>query len=151
MEIYKEKVHKWADNYESDTYFHWVIEWKENHDLIGTINLGNVEESCFMSDTCYMLSPQYWGQGIMTEVLQAVLKYAFDEIELNRVQAEVFDGNVASVHVLTKCGMRFEGIARQKYYKRTRLLTLRSMQFLRVISKSKPQFNNTGETSSLTE
>lgn len=63
-EIYKEKVHKWADNYESDTYFHWVIEWKENHDLIGTINLGNVEESCFMSDTCYMLSPQYWGQGI---------------------------------------------------------------------------------------
>ena len=93
-------------------------EWKENHDLIGTINLGNVEESCFMSDTCYMLSPQYWGQGIMTEVLQAVLKYAFDEIELNRVQAEVFDGNVASVHVLTKCGMRFEGIARQKYYKK---------------------------------
>ncbi len=37
MEIYKEKVHKWADNYESDTYFHWVIEWKENHDLIGTM------------------------------------------------------------------------------------------------------------------
>lgn len=28
------------------------------------------------------------------------------------------DGNVASVHVLTKCGMRFEGIARQKYYKK---------------------------------
>ena len=74
MEIYKEKVHKWADNYESDTYFHWVIEWKENHDLIGTINLGNVEESCFMSDTCYMLSPQYWGQGIMTEVLPSCTK-----------------------------------------------------------------------------
>lgn len=32
----------------------------------------------------------------MTEVLQAVLKYAFKEIELNRVQAEVFDGNIAS-------------------------------------------------------
>ncbi len=30
----------------------------------------------------------------------------------------MFDGNVASVHVLTKCGMRFEGIARQKYYKK---------------------------------
>ena len=29
----------------------------------------------------------------------------------------MFDGNVASVRVLTKCGMRFEGIARQKYYK----------------------------------
>lgn len=53
----------------------------------------------------------------MTEVLGAVLKYAFDEIELNRVQAEVFDGNAASARVLVKCGMQFEGIARQKYYK----------------------------------
>lgn len=122
IEIYKERVHKWANNYESNTYFHWVIEWKENHELIGTINLGNVEESCFMSDTCYMLSPQYWGQSIMTEVLQAVLKYAFEEIELNRVQAEVFDGNIASAHVLVKCGMQFEGIARQKYYKNGRFI-----------------------------
>lgn len=117
IETYKEKVYRWVTNYEYDTYFHWVIEWKENGELIGTINLGNVEESCFMSETSYMLSPNYWGQGIMTEVLQAVLNYAFNIIELNRVQADVFDGNTASAHVLTKCGMQLEGIARQKYYK----------------------------------
>ena len=70
-----------------------------------------------MADTSYMLSPKYWGQGIMTEVLQAILNYAFNEIELNRVQAEVFDGNIVSEKVLIKCGMRLEGIARQKYYK----------------------------------
>ena len=116
VEAYKEKVQKWTENYESSTYFHWVIEWKENHELIGTINL-KIEETCFMADTCYMLSPRYWGQGIMTEVLLEVLRYAFDEIELNRVQAEVFDGNAASAHVLLKCGMQLEGIARQKYYK----------------------------------
>ncbi|MDE7414789.1 MAG: GNAT family N-acetyltransferase [Lachnospiraceae bacterium] len=117
IEIYKEKVRKWSNNYESDTYFHWVIEWKENKELIGTINLGNVEESCFMSDTCYMLSPAYWGMGIMTEVLHAVLDYAFNKIELNRVQAEVYAGNAASEHVLVKCGMQYEGTARQKYFK----------------------------------
>lgn len=122
IEVYKDKVLRWSSNYESDSYFHWVIEWKESEELIGTINLGNVEESCFMSDTCYMLSPQYWGKGIMTEVLNAVLKYAFQEIELNRVQAEVFDGNEASACVLKKCGMQFEGIARQKYYKNERFI-----------------------------
>lgn len=115
--IYQEKVQKWSDNYVSDTYFHWVVEWKENRELIGTINLGNVDESCLMSDTCYMLSPQYWGRGIMTEVLHAVLDYAFDEIGFNRVQAEVIAGNAASEHVLTKCGMQYEGTARQKYSK----------------------------------
>lgn len=117
IEIYKEKVERWVSNYESDSYFHWVIEWKETGDLVGTINLGNVEESCLMSDTCYMLSPKLWNRGIMTEVLNAVLDYAFNDIGLNRVQAEVFEGNDASSKVLKKCGMVLEGIARQRYYK----------------------------------
>lgn len=117
LEKYREKVERWSLNYESGSYFHWVIEWKETGELIGTINLGNVEESCEMSDTCYMLSPKFWNQGIMTEVLKAVLNYAFDEIKLNRVQAEVFAGNDASSSVLKKCGMTLEGVARQKYYK----------------------------------
>ncbi|MDE6920172.1 MAG: GNAT family N-acetyltransferase [Lachnospiraceae bacterium] len=117
IEVYREKVLGWSQNYESDAYFHWVIEWKETGALIGTINLGNLEASCFMSDTCYMLSPDHWGMGIMTEVLRAVLSYAFYEIGLNRVQAEVFAGNTASEHVLMECGMQFEGIARQMYNK----------------------------------
>lgn len=115
--VYREKVRNWSKNYESDTYFHWVIESKENQQLIGTINLGNLETSCHMSDTCYMLAPDHWNKGIMTEVLRAVLAYAFHKIGLNRVQAEVFAGNTASEHVLLKCGMQYEGIARQKYYK----------------------------------
>ena len=98
IEIYRDKVKHWISNYESDSYFHWVIEWKETGELIGTINLGNVE-------------------GIMTEVLEAVLDYAFDRVGFNRVQAEVFYGNDASSAVLKKCGMVLEGIARQKYYK----------------------------------
>lgn len=70
IEIYRDKVKHWISNYESDSYFHWVIEWKETGELIGTINLGNVEEACHMCDTCYMLSPGFWNKGIMTEVLR---------------------------------------------------------------------------------
>ena len=131
VEVYKEKVCRWVTNYESDTYFHWVIEWKENGELIGTINLGNVDEACFMSETAYMLSPEYWGKGIMTEVLRAVLGYAFHVVGLNRVQADVFDGNIASERVLTKCGMQFEGIARQKYYKNGRFIDAAQYAVLR--------------------
>lgn len=32
METYKERVHKWAGNYESDTYFHWVIVGERHND-----------------------------------------------------------------------------------------------------------------------
>lgn len=117
IEIYRDKVKHWISNYESNSYFHWVIEWKETGELIGTIILGNVEEACHMCDTCYMLSPGFWNKGIMTEVLEAVLDYAFDRVGFNRVQAEVFYGNDASSAVLKKCGMVLEGVARQKYYK----------------------------------
>ena len=68
VELYRKMVQRWAENYQSGIYFHWVIEWKENGKLIGTINLGNVDETSLYSDTCYMLSPEYQGRGIMTEV-----------------------------------------------------------------------------------
>ena len=48
--------------------------------------MGNVEEACHMCDTCYMLSPGFWNKGIMTEVLEAVLDYAFDRVGFNRVR-----------------------------------------------------------------
>ena len=117
IEDYRQKVEHWVSNYKNGSYFHWGIEWKEAGELIGTINLGNVEEECQMSDTCYMLSPKFWNRGIMSEVLTSILDYAFDEIGLHRVQAEVFEGNDASSVVLKKCGMTFEGVARKKYYK----------------------------------
>lgn len=131
IEGYKEKVQGWIANYESDTYFHWVIEWKETGELIGTINLGNVQEACIMAETSYMLAPKYWGQGIMTEVLRTVLNYAFNKIGLNRIQADVFDGNTASEHVLKKCGMQFEGIARQKYCKSGKFIDAAQYAILR--------------------
>ena len=105
---YRERVLHWVESYDSGLYFQWVIEQKADHALIGIINLGRVDEANALAETNYMLAPVCWGQGIMTEVLCAVLQYAFDEVGLNRVQAEVFDGNAASARVLEKCGMRFE-------------------------------------------
>jgi ribosomal-protein-alanine N-acetyltransferase len=67
----------------------------------------------------------------MTEVLAAVLYYAFHEIELNRVQAEVFEGNEVSAHILQKCGMQFEGVARQKYYKNGKFIDTAQYAILR--------------------
>jgi len=53
----------------------------------------------------------------MTETLKIVLKYAFEELKLNRVEVDVFRENLASEKVLTKVGMKKEGIMREKYYK----------------------------------
>lgn len=117
IEIYKKRVSMWVGNYKDDFYFNWLIEWNENKEVIGIINLHNVDEDNQSAETSYILAPKYWGQGIMTEALARVLRFAFDDLKLNRVEADVFAGNVASEKVLTKCGMQREGISREKYCK----------------------------------
>lgn len=116
-EAYKARVLTWIENYENPLYFQWVIERKATQEVIGIINLHNVDEVCQSAETSYILSPEYWGKGVMTEALKRVLEFAFESLELNYVQADVFAGNTASEKVLKKCGMRLEGIEKDKYCK----------------------------------
>jgi ribosomal-protein-alanine N-acetyltransferase len=52
----------------------------------------------------------------MTEALQAVLRYGFTEMGLNRICCEYYHDNEASGRVMQKCGMQFEGTQRQKVF-----------------------------------
>jgi len=58
----------------------------------------------------YVLNRNYWGRGLMTEALTAILKLCFEKLELNRVEATHYVGNEGSGKVMQKCGMKFEGI-----------------------------------------
>ena len=57
----------------------------------------------------YWLGEQFWGRGIMTEVVTAVTDFCFDNFPLRRLSAEVFANNPASARVLEKAGFTFEG------------------------------------------
>ncbi len=116
IEQAKEKMQTWVNRYEDDNYYHWGIELKSSMELIGTINL-RVDGENNNAETSYLLLPQYWNAGLMTEVLQAVLQFGFDRVGLHRIAAEVFEGNVASEKVLLKCGLRKEGTLRDLYQK----------------------------------
>jgi len=62
----------------------------------------------------YVLNRNYWGRGIMTEALAALLKFAFEKLKLNRVESCHYPGNEGSGRVMQKCGMIYEGTARQR-------------------------------------
>jgi [ribosomal protein S5]-alanine N-acetyltransferase len=61
----------------------------------------------------YCLDRAAWGRGYATEAAQALLQWAFDTLDLNRVQAEADTRNVASAHVLEKLGFVREGTLRE--------------------------------------
>jgi RimJ/RimL family protein N-acetyltransferase len=60
-----------------------------------------------------VINPAYRGNGYACEALERVLKFGFEVLELNRIEAKYIVGNDASRRVMEKCGMKFEGVARQ--------------------------------------
>lgn len=61
----------------------------------------------------YCLNEDAWGHGYATEAARAVLRWAFDTLDLNRVQAETDTRNLASARVLEKLGFTREGTLRE--------------------------------------
>jgi ribosomal-protein-alanine N-acetyltransferase len=61
----------------------------------------------------YCLGEAAWGQGYATEAARALLQWAFDTWDLNRVQAEADTRNAASGRVLEKLGFVREGTLRE--------------------------------------
>lgn len=66
----------------------------------------------------YWLGEPYWGRGIVTRAVAAVTEHAFETLQLVRVEAEVFEGNMGSMRVLEKCGYEREARMRKAVVKR---------------------------------
>lgn len=65
----------------------------------------------------YFLGEPFWGRGIMTEAVEACTRHAFDAFDIVRVQAGIFEWNVASMRVLEKCAYVREGVLRKSVWK----------------------------------
>ena len=70
----------------------------------------------------YWLGEEFWGRGIMTEVVTAVTDFCFENFPLRRISAEVFANNPASASVLEKAGFILEGRLRNHVLKDGELL-----------------------------
>lgn len=99
---------------ENDEKYSFGIFLKDTHKLIGNIALSEILRGCLQS--CYMgyyLDQEHNGRGYMTEAAKLIVKFAFEVLELHRVEAGVMPHNVRSIRVLEKAGFQKEGIARK--------------------------------------
>ncbi len=65
----------------------------------------------------YWIGVPYWGNGYATEAAREMVRHGFEHMELHRIFASHFKGNVASGRVLAKLGMRYEGCQREHVQK----------------------------------
>ena len=81
--------------------------------FIGWIGLTRWNPDYRSASLGYCLTEAAWGQGYATEGARALLQWAYDTLDLNRVQAEADTRNVASARVLEKMGFVHEGTLRE--------------------------------------
>ena len=112
-----ESVQRKLKRYEEENFYCWGVELKEEGGLMGLVELLRFDEQANSCSFVYMLGCNYWNQGYGTEMLQAVFRYAFDELEVERIVADHMSENVASGRVMEKAGMRHIGTETEKYEK----------------------------------
>lgn len=95
----------------------WLYRADEPNTIIGSITLSSIARGVFQScHLGYRSDEQMGKKGYMTEGLKAVIRHAFQELKLHRIEANIMPHNAASLRVVEKLGFHREGYA-QKYLK----------------------------------
>jgi [ribosomal protein S5]-alanine N-acetyltransferase len=105
-----------ADHAQSGNGNTWAIIDRSDGTLMGAIRVG-VHLRHQRGEIGYWLGVPYWNHGYMTEAARAIVRYAFDVLDLHRVEAMILPRNVASVRVAEKAGLLFEGTLRGYVFK----------------------------------
>lgn len=74
--------------------------------------------ACRSAEVGYWLGEKFWGRGIATQAIRQLCEIGFQKFDIVRLEATVFANNIASQHVLEKCGFVREGILRKSVWKR---------------------------------
>ena len=88
--------------------------------VIGSCGFYHFDAGFHRAETGYELHRAFWGQGMMTEAMSAILTFGFTELGLHRVEAIIDIANERSKGLLLKLGFTYEGNLRQRYFFRDR-------------------------------
>jgi len=100
---------------EAGQCYYWAIEQKAIAGLIGTCTLFRIDDQNRRAEAGYILNREYWEQGLMSEAVEVMIDYAFNTLELHRLEADTDPENAASLALLKKFGFKREGIFRERW------------------------------------
>lgn len=101
-----------AAAFEENKAVTFAIELRLDEALIGAISL-MLHPSHDWAEMGYWIGKPYWNLGYCTEAAREVVRYGFEDLDLNRIQARHMSKNPASGRVMQKLGMQLEGTLRQ--------------------------------------
>ena len=95
----------------------FIIEQKAERGFCGVTEVRDIDHEHLQGELSFWLAIEAWGRGYMSEVVQAVVRYGFEVLSLNRLYAYHMLRNPASGRILEKNGFKQEGLLHQRVRK----------------------------------
>ena len=95
-----------------------TIAEKESNKPLGTLILNEIDQKNGTGHIHIKIGRgECRGKGYGTDAITTVLKYAFEELRLNCIYANILSYNEASIKLFEKCGFHRDGVLRARVYK----------------------------------
>ncbi len=108
---------KYIKGNKTETNRLFLVCRKSNDAIIGVTNMSQIFHGVFKNAYLgYYLFESFTGKGYMTEALELTVRFAFRDLKLHRLEANIQPHNLSSIELVKRCGFIKEGLSR-KYLK----------------------------------
>lgn len=94
----------------------WGITQQDGN-FVGSAGLHRWNREAHYAQIGCDIAYPYWGQGYGQEAMRQIIEFGWEQMKLNRIEADIVKGNQRSAHVLEKLGFKKEGVLRQRILK----------------------------------
>lgn len=114
----KQQLSWWEESYLRPNEKNYIVISQEDKVFIGTISLVNIDMRNKKAELGRLyIDPQYRKGGFGFEVINILLQYAFDHLNLNKIYLEVFSHNTNAKTLYIKSGFEYTGTLKQHIFK----------------------------------
>ena len=107
-------INCYKKEFENKEEITWGVARKNDNKIIGYCNLGSFDDDSIRSEIGYGFNREEWNKGYATEAIKVLVKFGFEVMSFNRIEATVTLGNDASIKALKKASFIQEGILRER-------------------------------------
>lgn len=109
-------IHQIDELFRAKTLFQWGIALRPADAIAGTVTLFQLDLEHRRGEIGFALGKRHWGRGIASEAVGRLIRLAFDELDLHRIEADADPRNERSLRLLERQGFRREGLLRERYH-----------------------------------
>jgi ribosomal-protein-alanine N-acetyltransferase len=127
------QIARWRRRFQLRAEIRWVIASRDDGAFVGTCTFAHFVPALDRGHLAYEICRPFWGRGLATEALAAMVAFGHGEAGLDRIEAVVMSpGNEASARVLHKVGFAEEGLLRAYAIARGAPVDMRMFSILRM-------------------